>query len=158
MPAIPKKVRDRFARTIAKFQKVLQIAKDRDLNETDTVSIVQDMLSEVFGYDKYLEVTSEFAIRSTYCDLALKVEDKVEFLIEAKAVGMDLKPTHMRQTIDYGANHGIQWVVLTNAVQWQIYRIRFEQPINYDLVCCLDFATLDPQDEKQQECIFILSK
>jgi len=155
---IPKKVLDRFAKAVPKFQKVLPIAKDRDVNESDTVAILTDIFSEVFGYDKYLELTSEFAIRSTFCDVAIKIDEKVQFLIEAKAIGIDLKETHIKQAVDYGANHGVQWVVLTNGIEWQIYRIRFEQPINYDLVCSYDFLTLNPRDEKDQESLFILSK
>ena len=158
MAKIPKKVIDRFIKSTGKFQKVLEIAKDRDVNESDTVAIIGDIFAEVFGYDKYLEITSEFAVRSTYCDLALKVADKVQFLIEAKAIGIDLKETHMKQAVDYGANHGVQWVVLTNGIEWQIYRIRFEQPINYDLVCSYDFLLLNPRDEKDQESLFILAK
>lgn len=158
MASIPKKVIDRFLKSVPKFQKVLQIAKDRDVNESDTVSVLNDIFGAVFGYDKYIEVTSEFAIRGTYCDLAIKVDEKVQFLIEAKAIGIDLKDTHMKQACDYGANHGVQWVVLTNGIEWKIYRIRFEQPINFDLVCTFDFLALNPQDEKDQEFLFLLSK
>ncbi len=158
MPNIPKKVIDRFTKTVPKFQKVFHIAKDRDVNESDTVAILQDVLAEVFGYDKYLEITREFAIRSTYCDLAIRVDDKVQFLVEAKAIGIDLKETHMRQAIDYGANHGIQWVMLTNGLQWRVYRIRFEQPVNYDLICSLDIFSVNPKNEKDQECLYLLSR
>ena len=113
---MPKRVSDRLVRGIAKFQQVLQIAKDRDVNEADTVSIIKDMLADVFGYDKYLDVTSEFAIRGTFCDLAIKVENKVEFLIEVKAIGLELKEGHLRQAIEYGANNGVPWVLLTNGM------------------------------------------
>lgn len=158
MANIPKKVAERFTKAVPKFQKVLQIAKDRDVNESDTVAILNDIFGEVLGYDKYLEVTSELAIRSTYCDLALRVEDKVQFLIEAKAIGIDLKENHMKQACDYGANHGVQWVVLTNGIEWKVYRIRFEQPINFDLVCVFDFLALNPRDDKDQEFLFLLAK
>ena len=158
MAYIPKKVGERFTKSIPRFQKVLRIAKDRDVNESDTVAVLTDILCEVFGYDKYLEVTSELAIRSTYCDLAIKIEDKVQFLIEAKAIGIELKDTHMKQACDYGANHGVQWVVLTNGIEWRVYRIRFEQPINFDLVWTFDFLALNPRDEKDQEVMFILAK
>jgi len=158
MVKIPKKVIDRFVKSVSKFQKVLKIAKDRDVNESDTVAIIGDICAEVFGYDKYLEITSEFAVRSTYCDLALKVSDKVQFLIEVKAIGIQLKENHMKQAVDYGANHGVQWVVLTNGIDWQIYRIRFEQPINYDLVCSYNFLSLNPRNARDQESLFILAK
>jgi hypothetical protein len=158
MANIPKKVVERFVKTVSKYQKVLQIAKDRDVNESDTVAILNDIFGDVLGYDKYLEVTSELAIRGTYCDLALRVEDKVQFLIEAKAIGIDLKENHMKQACDYGANHGVQWIVLTNGLEWKVYRIRFEQPINFDLVCTFDFLALNPRDEKDQEYLFLLTK
>jgi len=158
MANIPKKVAERFIKSVPKFQKVLQIAKDRDVNESDTVAILNDIFGDVLGYDKYLEVTSELAIRGTYCDLALRVEDKVQFLIEAKAIGIDLKENHMKQACDYGANHGVQWVVLTNGIEWRVYRIRFEQPINFDLVCEFDFLALNARDEKDQEFLFLLAK
>ncbi|MFV1950717.1 MAG: hypothetical protein ACC630_01980 [Nitrospinota bacterium] len=72
MAKLPKKVIERLTKTVSKFQRVLKIAKDRDVNEADTVLIVGDILSEVFGFDKYMEVTSEFAIRNTYFALEPK--------------------------------------------------------------------------------------
>jgi predicted type IV restriction endonuclease len=155
---MPKRVSDRLMRGIIKFRQVLQIAKDRDVNESDTVSIIKDILEEVFGYDKYLEVTSEFAIRGTYCDLAIKVENKVEFVIEVKAIGLDLKESHLRQAIEYGANNGVQWVILTNGMLWKLYKIRFEKPINYDLVCEFNFSELEPKSEEHKEKMFIICK
>ncbi len=71
MATIPKVVIDRYLKTVPKFQRILQAARDRDINEADTVAIIKDMLAEVFGFDKYLEITSEYAIRGTYCDLAI---------------------------------------------------------------------------------------
>ncbi len=155
---IPKRVSDRLARSVSKFQQVLQAARDRDVNESDTVSIIKDMLHEVFGYDKYMEVTSEFAVRQTFCDLAIKIDNKVEFLLEVKAVGGDLKEGHLRQAIDYGANNGVQWVILTNGMEWQVYKIKFEKPIDYDLVCSFNFSELDPKSEEQQEKLYIVCK
>lgn len=158
MASIPKKVMERFSKSVPRFQKVLQIAKDRDVNEADTVSVLNDVFGEVLGYDKYLEVTSEFAIRGTYCDLAIKIDDKVQFLIEVKAIGIELKESHMKQACDYGANHGVQWVVLTNGIDWRIYRIRFEQPINFDLVCKFNFTDLSLKNEKDVDCLFMLAR
>jgi predicted type IV restriction endonuclease len=158
MANTPKKVTERFIKSIPRFKKVLKNAKDRDVNESDTVAVLGDIFGEVFGYDKYLEITREFAIRGTYCDIALKVEDKVQFLIEVKAIGIELKDSHVKQACDYGANHGVQWIVLTNGIEWKVYRIRFEQPIKPDLVYTFDFLALNPRDEKDQEFLFALAK
>lgn len=64
MANIPKKVVERFIKSVPKFQKVLQIAKDRDVNESDTVAILNDIFGDVLGYEKYLEVTSELDRKS----------------------------------------------------------------------------------------------
>ncbi len=158
MAKVSKKISDRFVKSVAKFQKVLQIAKDRDVNESDTVSILIDIFSEVFGYDKYLEITREFAIGSTYCDLALKIDEKVQYLIEVKAIGIKLKDDHMKQALDYGANHGIEWVILTNGIEWKVYKIRFEKPIGSDLMCSFDFLELKARTAKDQELLFVIAK
>jgi len=78
MPAIPKKVSSRFTKQVPRFKKILQAAKNRDVHESDTVIIVTDLLTEVFGFDKYEEITSEQAIRSTFCDLAVKIEGSIK--------------------------------------------------------------------------------
>jgi predicted type IV restriction endonuclease len=156
--SIPKKVITRLTQEIGTFQKVLATARDRDINESDTVAIVSDILASAFGFDKYTEVTSEFAIRNTYCDLAIKVDDKVQYLIEVKAIGLSLKENHLRQALNYGANQGIPWVVLTNGIIWEIYRIRFEKPIDADLVCTIDLLSINPRKTEEQEKLFLLCK
>lgn len=158
MANIPKKVKERFVKSVSKFQRVLTTAKTRDINESDTVNIITDMLNEVFGYDKYSEVTSELAIRGTYCDLAIKLDNKIRFLIEVKAVGIDLKGNHLRQSIDYAANQGITWVILTNGINWQIHKVRFEKPIDHDLVADIDFSRISTRVDKDQECLFLIAK
>src|SRR5262245_44453775 len=134
MPAVPKKVAERLVAGIKRFQPVLAAAKARDVGEADTVTIIKDMLGEVFGYDKYSEVTSEHAIRGTFCDLAIKLDGVLQMLIEVKAIGSDLKDAHVKQAVDYAANQGVDWVLLTNGISWRVYRIVFAKPIDQDLV------------------------
>jgi hypothetical protein len=106
MPPIPSRVADRLSTAIRRFQPIIASARARDVNESDTVIVVTDMLSEVFGYDKYTEITSECAIRGTYCDLGIKIDGKFLFLIEVKAIGLELKEAQIKQAVDYAANRG----------------------------------------------------
>ena len=100
MTRISKKIAKRLSFGLKQFQPILESAKSRDVNESDTVVIVTDILSEILGYDKYNEVTSEYAIKGTYCDLAIKLNGKLHYLIEVKAIGSDLKENHLKQAID----------------------------------------------------------
>jgi hypothetical protein len=116
------------------------------------------LLSEIFGYDKYAEITSEYAIKGTYCDLAIKLDGKLTVLIEVKAVGIDLKDSHAKQAVDCGANQGVEWVILTNSSAWRDYRITFAQPISQELVYECDLLTLNPKARAEVEDLFLLAK
>ena len=155
---IPTRVANRLTAGIKRFQPILATAKDRDVNESDTSIIVTDMLAEIFGYDKYTEVTSEFAIRGTFCDLAIKIDGKLRNLIEVKPIGSDMKEAHIRQAVDYAANEGVEWVFLTTGIKWQVYRVSFGQPIGQDLVCEFDLLALNHKDEAALENLYMLSR
>jgi hypothetical protein len=158
MPSIPSKVSERLTAGIKRFQPILSSAQARDVNESDTVIIITDMLSDVFGYDKYSEVTSENSIRGTYCDLATKIDGTIQALIEAKAVGQDLKDAYLKQAVDYAANQGVDWVILTNGILWRIYKVTFAKPIDQELVCEINFLSLQPRDPDSLEVLYILTK
>ncbi|MDG4477070.1 type I restriction enzyme HsdR N-terminal domain-containing protein [Thiovibrio frasassiensis] len=141
MATIPKRAEDRIKAGIKAFAKVIEGAKARDVNESDTVTIVVDMLSTICGYDKYTEITSEYVIRGTYCDLAIKTgDDKPTFLIEVKAINIPLKEAHLRQAIGYAASEGIEWVMLTNGDHWQAHRVIFGKPIKTEVAFDFSFS------------------
>ena len=48
--------------------------------------------------------------------------------------------------------------MLTNGVDWEIYKIRFEKPINYDLVCSFNFAELNSKKQEDQDKVFLLCR
>jgi predicted type IV restriction endonuclease len=156
--AIPGKVKARLVKESRVFKKILLRAKDHDVNESDTVTIVTDMLERVFGFDKYSEVTSEVAIKSTYCDLAVKIDGNIEYLIEVKAIGLELKENHLRQAMNYGAHQGIPWVVLTNGIEWQLHRVTFDRPIGLDHLCTFDFTEINPRKAEDLDRLFLLCK
>lgn len=155
---ISSKVQIRLSNGIKQFQSVLESAKSRDVNESDTVIIVTDMLYYIFGYDKYSEITSEFSIRGTYCDLATKINGKPNLLIEVKAIGLDLKDTHTKQAIDYASNQGVDWVILTNGIKWIVYKVIYSKPINQDVVYEIDFLSLNYKKQKDVDLLYPISK
>jgi predicted type IV restriction endonuclease len=158
MVSIPKKVSERLAAGLKQFQPILTASKARDDGEADTVMVVTDILQLIFGYDKYSEITAEYAIRGTYCDLATKLDGVLQMLIEVKAIGLELKDQHVKQAVDYAANQGVDWVVLTNGIQWRVYNVAFTKPINQELLIELDLCALNPRNAADVECLYLLSK
>ncbi len=158
MPQVPNKVATRLSAAIKRFQLVIASAKSRDAHESDTVIIVTDMLSEVFGFDKYSEITSECSIRGTWCDLAIKIDGAFQYLIEVKAIGLDLKDSYTKQAVDYSANQGTDWVILTNAEIWRIYKIIFSKPIDSELVLEINFSDINPKKSSDIELVYNLTR
>lgn len=156
--SVPKKVTERLTAGIKRYQPILAAAKARDVGEADTVTIVKDMLGDVFGYDKYAEVTSEFAIRGTYCDLAIKVDTVLHTLIEVKAIGLDLKEAHVKQAVDYAVNQGVDWVLLTNGICWRVYHVVFAKPVEQELVIDIDFCALSSRSDADLDRLFLWCK
>lgn len=155
---VPSRVYDRLAAGLKRFQPILSAAKSRDAGEADTSTIVKDLLSEVFGYDKYAEITSEYAIKGTFCDLALKLEGKPQVLVEVKAIGSELKDAHTRQAVDYAAKLPADWVFLTNGATWRVYRVVFGPPISPEMVYECDLLSISPKNREQVEKLFLFAK
>jgi hypothetical protein len=155
---IPKKVEDRLAASVKRFQPILSSAKARDVNESDTVIIITDIFSEIFGYDKYSDISSEHSIRGTFCDLALSIEGKLQLLVEIKAIGLELKDNHVKQIVDYAANKGVDWVILTNGINWRMYKVSFGKPIDQELVLEIDFLKLNLKNEEDTSSVYLLTK
>lgn len=156
--AVPKRVCDRIAGCLKTYQAILQSQRARDVSEADTVTIVKDLMSDLFGYDKYAELTSEHSIRGTFCDLAVKLDGKLSFLIEVKAIGLDLKEGHVKQAIDYAANQGCEWVVLTNGISWHLYHVLFQKPIDKQEVASFNLCSVNAKNESEVEKLYLITR
>lgn len=156
--AISKRVTERIIQQLKRYQGLLTEAKDRDISESDTVAIIADMIADVLGYKKYIEITTEYSIRGTYVDLAVKVGEEIRFLVEAKAIGAALKEAYVKQAIDYGSNLGIEWIILSNGVIWQIYKIHFKQPVEKTLIYEIDLLKASHKNQQLLECMGNLSR
>ncbi|MEW6234704.1 MAG: type I restriction enzyme HsdR N-terminal domain-containing protein [Candidatus Omnitrophota bacterium] len=158
MADIPKKVEDRLIEGLKKYQPIIVSLKDKDVNESDTVTLVTDLLADVFGFDKYTEITREHSIRGTYVDLAIILSGKIQLLIEVKAIGLELKENHVRQAVDYASNEGVEWVALTNGAIWHIYKVSFTKPITFELVLQINLSELNFRTGSHIESLFLLTK
>jgi len=155
---IPKKAHDRIVASLKRYQGIVGKLRARDISEADTVTVIKDMLSDLFGYDKYTELTSEQQIRGTFCDLAIKVEGKIYYPAEVKAAGINLNDNHLRQAVNYGAHQGIEWIILTNAIEWRVYRIKFGQPIDFEEVFSFDVCDLSTRSQEDIAKLFLLCR
>lgn len=155
---IAKKTQDRLVAGLKKYQPIVRKLAERDISEADTVTVIKDMLTDIFGYDKYTELTSEQQIRGTFCDLAIRVEGKVHYLAEVKSAGTTLNENHLRQAVNYGAHQGIEWVLLTNGIIWKVFRIKFGQPIDWEEVYQFDMGALSTRSQDDLGKLYMLCR
>jgi hypothetical protein len=155
---LPKKTQDRIVAGLKRYQPIVRKLAERDISEADTITVIKDMLTDIFGYDKYAELTSEHQVRGTFCDLAIQVDGKVRYLAEVKSAGTSLNNNHLRQVVNYGAHKGIEWVLLTNGIVWKVYRITFAQPIDYHEVYCFDMGAVSARSTDDLAKLFMLSR
>jgi hypothetical protein len=127
------------------------------LDESGTRIMVNNLLIEVLGYRELEEVKTEYAIKGTYADYVVQVGRKKHFIVEVKAIQIDLSENHLRQAINYAANEGIDWVLLTNGRTYELYRVIFGKPITYRKVCCFDLVDLE-QMKQSVECFAYLTR
>lgn len=129
------------------FQKRYFGKKVADLDESSTRLIVNELLNEVLGYAMIDEIKTEYMIRGTYADYVVQIKGERYFLVEVKALSLSLSDKHLRQAINYGANEGIDWALLTNGKEINFYKILFNKPIESKLVFKIDVG--DPTKLKE---------
>lgn len=135
-----------------KFQKLNQSLKDYkknfldkplgDLDESGTRLLINHFLTEILGYKTLEDIKTEYMIKGTYADYVVQIAGEKHFLVEVKALSLNLSDKHLRQSINYGANEGIDWVLLTNGKEFHLYRVIFEKPISQELVFSLNLSDL----------------
>lgn len=122
------KKRDEMKKAMKSFLPILRQAKSRNANEADTANIVHKLFQDVLCWD-FLDLTSEYKIKSTFCDLAIKFEGNILLLIEVKAIGLNLKEEHLRQAYQYAAAEGVKFALLTNGEVYQLYHVGYKDKI-----------------------------
>src|SRR5215510_5331276 len=133
--------RERMRAAIKKFSKPLADLVARDANEGDTRLLVTDMLCEGFGFDKYAELTTEYRVKGEFADYGIRLDKDLIAFLEVKRVATKLAAKHLRQVETYAVNEGVEWVILTSGVVWQVYHITGGLPIVVDLALEVDLLS-----------------
>lgn len=118
-----------------------------ELDESGTRLLVNHLLADVLGFLPIEEIKTQYMIRGTYADYMIQSKGERHFLVEVKALSLNLSDKHLRQAINYGANEGIEWALLTNGKKLEFYKILFNKPIEWRKVISIDLC--DPTQLKE---------
>ena len=147
--------RERMRAAIKKFSKPLADLVARDANEGDTRLLVTDMLCEGFGFDKYAELTTEYRVKGEFADYGIRLDKDLIAFLEVKRVATKLAAKHLRQVETYAVNEGVEWVILTSGVVWQVYHITGGLPIVVDLALEVDLFGDDTLAQKANQLYYL---
>lgn len=119
-------------------------AKDiQELDESGTRIMVNHILTDLLGYKSLQEIKTEYMIKGTYADYVVQIDGNRHFLVEVKALSLTLSNKHLRQAIEYAANEGVEWVVLTNGRILQLYKVIFAQPMDSKMVFEINLSNVE---------------
>jgi predicted transport protein/predicted type IV restriction endonuclease len=151
------KAKERIRKGLRKFKPIAAKQRSDAVNEADTRVLVSAILSEALGWDPFANLTGEHMIRGQYCDIEIRQTSGPFAIIEVKAAAIPLTPKHLYQAVGYAASEGIDWVVLTNGADWQVYRVVFAKPVNQDLVFEISLLDEETPPTKKAELLYLLS-
>ena len=115
--------RDQIRAQIRKFTPPIREFVARDANEGDTRVLVTDILCDALGYDKYEDLTTEYAVRGEFADYGIRIDKQLVAFVEVKRAAQQLGIRHLHQVEAYAMKDGVEWVILTNARVWAAYHV-----------------------------------
>lgn len=133
-PKWEQSVKARIRASLKHLSKPLAEAVQRDANEADTRLLVTEFLCEAFGYHRFDDLDTEYAVKGQFADYGLRVDKQLVAFVEVKRCATKLAPKHLRQAELYAAHEGIEWIILTNGAVWQLYHLEGGLPVTVDLV------------------------
>ncbi len=119
------------------IQPLLKRVMQDSPNESQSRLLLDRILQDVLGYSLG-EIKTEQKIQGRAADYVLAPGGVDALVIEAKRIGAPLRDKQIFQATSYAAYAGIRWALLTNVVNWQLYRVATEDKVEADLVFALD--------------------
>lgn len=153
------KAKDRIKRGLRRMSNIVERGAKEGYKEADTRKIVSDILTEYLGWDKFENITAEQMIRSNYADYVVKTSDEEIFVVEVKQIGMKLKEQHLNQARQYAVDEGIDWIILTNGDDWQVYHTSIEGKIPVTKhVFNVKISDPDMKPAEKAELLYLMSE
>lgn len=107
------------------------------LEENIKVFLVRDIFLEGMGYDISIsKCVFEQKKADTFADIVLKIDDKIEFIIETKSYGHEIKDSDIYQLAKYISKRGVEYGILTNGKDYLLINtnIKAETNIGNDML------------------------
>jgi stress response protein SCP2 len=106
------------------YQEKVTIAKRDSVNESKTRLLIDLILTKALGYAlENISTEHKIARRTVRADYMLSLNGKNVLVVEAKAITEPLKETYISQVTAYAYYSQLDFALLTNSIEWQLYYI-----------------------------------
>lgn len=131
-----------------------------DAVEANTRVLVNAILVDALGYSQFEELTAEYMVHGDYADIGIRINKQIEAFIEVKRIKQKLKPAHLRQVESYALKDGVDWAILTNGREWQVYHLKPQphEECELTLIFTVDLLNEETKSKEMQEKLFFISK
>jgi len=160
IPKWESNAKSRISGALKKLTKPTLLMKEKDALEADTRHLVTDILVDALGYDKYENLTAEFAVKGDFADYGIRIDKQLQAFIEVKRVSQKLSASHLRQVESYALKEGVQWAILTNAQVWQAYHVTPVKGQQSEVTRIFEVDILDEtlKPSAKADLMFLISK
>jgi stress response protein SCP2 len=134
---------------IIKFLPKINAAVESAVNESNTRMILDRFFIDVLDYD-IDEVKAEQNVQGRRADYVLSANGNDVIVVEAKKAGMALRDKQIFQATSYGAYSGIRWALLTNLLEWQLYRVSTLEKVEADLIFAIKLSPAISQQDAEK--------
>ena len=132
---------------------IFKDAQEMGKKEADVVMYLVQFFKDVLGYDIFTEISKEYQVKDKYCDIAIKLNGQVEFLVEVKQPGTRLMDRHIEQAENYAMRSGTKWVILTNGCEWRVFHLSFDEEGGVESTLAFKIDLIKDFEERPKDVI-----
>ena len=133
-----KKYQEELVDKLQAYRSTYLLRPPKAIDELTTKMIVDQLLIHVLGYDVIDDLKLLQSVRANKINYLLL--DKM--LVDIRSMSIDLAPTHQKQIQYYAVKKEIPWILISNARQFQLYRLESIYPAKYKLFFDLDLKKI----------------
>lgn len=149
-----------FKKHLRDIRGLVEDLQKKDGNEAETRRRVERIMEDICGYDAFKHLSREQSVRGAgeteHIDFTVNIKpEEIAMVVELKRVNADLSKKHLQQASRYATDLGCEWILLSNARQWELHHLEFGQPPELHRIFAWDVMHDSP--EKLRECFDFIS-
>ncbi len=135
--------RSKLQRAIDAYRAHFSHDRKKQVDKPGRLRSVDGFLADVLDYAPMTEIRTEQRHGDARADRVVQVKGVRQFLVMAIAMAAIDRDERVRGAVQCGAQEGVDWVLLTDGKEFELYRVRSIDPPEARLVFSIDLRNAD---------------